>query len=182
MQYAVVVFPEIPTNDIDLVRRQFDPQHSTITPHITLVFPTSPTAGLQQLTEHVQQVVAPWNPFAIRLHGLRRESSHWLVLDVSEGADQIRALHDALYTGPFADSLRRDIPYLPHLTLGVFGPAASPNEAAAAEARWEEAWTAAAQVSLDFTCTIRRICLLAISETRDITTVSEFPFMGSSSP
>jgi 2'-5' RNA ligase len=177
MQFAVVIFPEIPINDIDAVRKRFDPQCGRIAPHITLVFPTSLTFGTEQLSEHLRQIAARWEPFPIRLHGLRREWTHWLVLDVPEGAAQIEGLHDALYTGPLADSLRGDVPYLPHLTLGVFRPTTDPAEASVLETRWKEAWTAASALPLDFTCTVWRISLLAISD-KEIATVREFEFQG----
>ena len=174
MRYAVVIFPNVPTSDIESVRRRFDPQYGRIAPHITLVFPTSLTVGSEQLFGHLRQVAANQEPFAMRLHGLRRESTHWLVLDVAEGAAQIRDLHDALYTGPLAASLRPDIPYLPHLTLGVFGRAANQTEPPSEETRWQEAWNAATELSLDFACIVRRISLLTIAETQDIAIAGEF--------
>ena len=174
MRNAVVIFPDVPTSNIESVRRRFDPQYGRIAPHITLVFPTSLTVASEQLFGHLRQVAAHHEPFPIRLHGLRRESTHWLVLDVSEGAAQIRDLHDALYTGPLATSLRPDIPYLPHLTLGVFGGTANEASPLSAETRWQEAWSAATELSLDFACIVRRISLLTIAGTQDIAIASEF--------
>ena len=174
MRYAVVTFPDVPTRGIESVRRRFDPQHGRVAPHITLVFPTSLTVASEQLFGHLRQVAAHHEPFPIRLHGLRRESTHWLVLDVAEGATQIRDLHDALYTGPLAASLRQDIPYLPHVTLGVFGRAATQTTPSSAETRWQEAWTAATELSLDFACMVRWVSLLTIAETQDITIAGEF--------
>jgi 2'-5' RNA ligase len=178
MQHAVVIFPQIPTSDIDAIRKRFDPQYGRIAPHITLVFPTSASLPSEQLSEHLRQVASTWVPFPIRLHGIRRESVHWLVLDVPEGADQIRALHDELYTGPLAGSMRRDIPYTPHLTLGVFSPVANQVEVASAELRWNEAWTAAVALRVDFVTTVGRVSLLTIAETQEITTACEFAFGG----
>jgi len=43
--------------------------------------------------------------------------AHCVFLVADEGANEIVALHDALYTGPLASELRTDVPYIPHVTI-----------------------------------------------------------------
>ena len=49
------------------------------------------------------------------------ETYVYLVPDAGNGA--LIRLHDYLYSGPFAEVLRLDLPYVPHITLGRFGEA-----------------------------------------------------------
>lgn len=37
---------------------------------------------------------------------------------MEQGKEQIEELHDKLYTGPLLPLLRKDIPYIPHVTVG----------------------------------------------------------------
>lgn len=42
----------------------------------------------------------------------------YLFLEMEQGKEQIEELHDKLYTGPLLRLLRKDIPYIPHVTVG----------------------------------------------------------------
>ncbi|MDM5194062.1 hypothetical protein QUG02_13900 [Bacillus hominis] len=42
----------------------------------------------------------------------------YLFLEIEQGKEQIEELHDKLYTGPLLPFLRKDIPYIPHVTVG----------------------------------------------------------------
>lgn len=94
-------------------------------PHVTLVFPTDaadPTAA----TSHLATVAAETAPFDVVfratlpwLDKYTAETFVYLVPDQGNGA--LILLHDRLYSGPFAEVLRVDLPYVPHVTLGRFG-------------------------------------------------------------
>ena len=44
---------------------------------------------------------------------------HYVFLLAEEGHQELLALHDALYDGILAGHRRRDIPFVPHLTVGA---------------------------------------------------------------
>ncbi|MBI1847121.1 MAG: 2'-5' RNA ligase family protein [Candidatus Rokubacteria bacterium] len=90
--------------------------------HFTLVF------GIDGVEEaayraHVRAVVGGERaiPFTCRralIHPSDRGDYHaFLVPD--EGRAAIARLHDRLYTGPLAPCLRRDLPYVPHITVAA---------------------------------------------------------------
>jgi chloramphenicol 3-O phosphotransferase len=125
MQTAVVAYPDVPEGDrtwIEGIRKKHDPQSNVIAAHFTLVFPAD--IGAAAVAEHVALVLANVRqvPFvltravAVR-HDQRRGGQVFLV--PSEGAKEIRALHERLYTGPLEPHVRRDISFTPHLTVAA---------------------------------------------------------------
>ena len=95
-----------------------------IGPHITLVFPTS-AATETEATSHLTTVAGEAGPvdlvFRCTLPVKDAPSGKTFVYLVpDEGFSNLVRLHDRLYTGPFAETLRLDLPYLPHITLGRF--------------------------------------------------------------
>ncbi|MCP4567450.1 MAG: 2'-5' RNA ligase family protein, partial [FCB group bacterium] len=54
----------------------------------------------------------------------------FLFLVPDEGFSQIIKLHDDLYTGIMSNHLRLDIPFTPHMTVGIFDDAKTCKEAA----------------------------------------------------
>lgn len=123
MRAYVVAFPAFAEEDrvrIAAIRDRHDRLAAKIAPHVTLVFATGvlDPAGLAR---HVASIERP-APFPCVFRRTRvehdpftGESCVFLVAD--EGARQIVALHDALYTGPLAGELRADLPYHPHVTV-----------------------------------------------------------------
>ncbi|NQW11115.1 MAG: 2'-5' RNA ligase family protein [Alphaproteobacteria bacterium] len=95
-----------------------------IGPHVTFVFPTE-AATETGATSHLATVAGEIGPLALSFRcalpvkdTLSGETYVYLVPD--EGLSGLVRLHDRLYTGPFAETLRLDLPYLPHITLGRF--------------------------------------------------------------
>ncbi|MDF1794617.1 MAG: 2'-5' RNA ligase family protein [Thalassobaculaceae bacterium] len=95
--------------------------------HVTLVFPTEVTDPTSA-TSHLATVAAETAPIELSfraampwLDKFSGETYVYLVPDAGNGA--LIRLHDYLYSGPFADVLRLDLPYVPHITLGRFGEA-----------------------------------------------------------
>lgn len=120
MQYAVVFFPSIQSQELDDFRGKFDPKSTLIPPHITLVFPVSGEIGQDSLIKHIQESIASIKPFGITLEGTHLASDNYLYLLVSKGNEKIVELHDRLYTGVLAPYLRTDLEFIPHLTIGYF--------------------------------------------------------------
>ncbi len=95
--------------------------------HITLVFPTD-ASDVSTATSHLATVAGSTAPVDLAFRAttpvfdpLSKETYVYLVPD--EGNSALIRLHDRLYSGPFADELRLDLPYTPHVSLGRFGEA-----------------------------------------------------------
>lgn len=125
MALLAVAFPKLAAGDLRWIqglRQVHDPaQHARVEPHLTLVFPTDGVPE-HEFVAHVQGVAAGTPPFEFALcHAVAIEdgvTDEWHVFLVPEdGSEALIALHDRLYTGPLAPHLRRDLPFLPHLTV-----------------------------------------------------------------
>lgn len=125
MALAIVAFPEIPASErawMEGLRRTHLPSpDSDIAPHVTLVFPAAFNAG-DDLTMHMLGVAGSTQPFdavfRIASPVVDPLRGGWTVqLLPDEGLSKLMRLHDFLYTGPVADHLSLDIPYVPHMTL-----------------------------------------------------------------
>lgn len=118
--YVVVHLLRLPEEPIGSFRRAHDPTADLIGPHVTLVFPVPVVIGGDAIREHVRDVVSRTPSFDIRLRGLEEWWDHWLFLHVADGREEVVALHDALYSGVLRPYLRTDLPYVPHVGLGLF--------------------------------------------------------------
>jgi 2'-5' RNA ligase len=123
--YAVVAFPRFKAADADWVeeiRRQHDPLCSLIPAHFTLVFPARVSAAV--VVAAAKRVIAGATSFAVELtraaaHRDAGASRSHVFLVPSSGGDQIQQLHAALYDGDLRAHLDAEIPYVPHVTVGV---------------------------------------------------------------
>jgi 2'-5' RNA ligase superfamily len=126
MSLLVITYPQLSPKDyawIQSLRSQNDPQYGLVEPHITLVFPTADISQTD-LVDHViaQTTAVGCIDFSIHCAMPVKESVGFdthLFLVPDQGFSQIVKLHDTLYTGPLASSLRLDIPYIPHITIGA---------------------------------------------------------------
>ena len=109
---------------IEAIRREHDPQSGMVRAHFTLVFGCDAVA-VDDYARHVRDVSrsTPAVSFDCRYAMLNADARSGLVyvyLVPDEGYSGLSRLHDALYRGPLARHLRMDIPFVPHITLGVF--------------------------------------------------------------
>lgn len=116
MLRAIHIFPELENDKIiSDIRRQYDPLHQLIAPHVTVVFPFESDLTTEALIEHMQSVIHT-SPFEMVLSKVEAVEQY-LFLMVQKGNDEIRSLYDALHTGILSDlETRKD--YLPHVTIG----------------------------------------------------------------
>lgn len=125
MALAVVNYPTLSDEDvgwIQSVRQEHDPlYYDVIDPHISLVFPID---GVDETTfiEHVGREARSASPFDVVFRcailgdpDFQDHAHAFLVPD--EGFSDVVRLHDHLYTGPLADFLRLDQPFLPHVGI-----------------------------------------------------------------
>lgn len=116
---AVHLFPKFPNQAvIDQLRSTYDPLFDLIEPHITLVFPFESDLSTKQVDRHLHNVTASHSSFHIKLQCITGWEEQYLFVNVKQGNDDIISLHDRLYSGILAPFLKRDITYLPHMTVG----------------------------------------------------------------
>lgn len=121
-----LAYPDLDPSDIERIER-FRAIHDTakadmVRAHVTLMFAMDPMRVSAHF-DHFEQVASTVAPirFHCRYAMLGRDHSapvFHVFLVPDDGFAAISRLHDQLYTGPFADLLRLDIPYVPHITLG----------------------------------------------------------------
>jgi len=124
MYYVLLYYPRFDRKteeDIEVFRREYDPFADFWKPHIPFIFPV-PCNEIEEekLVEHIETVLKSWKPFHIHIGGFAKSWDHWLFLLLKEGNREAIALHDELYTGILAPFLRRDIEYIPHISIGLF--------------------------------------------------------------
>lgn len=100
---AVVYFPKVNLDQINLFRKKYDPLWEIIPPHITLVAPVD--ISEKQLFQHLEKVAQKLSAFSIILNGLTKADDDYLFLN-------------QLYTGILASY--HPSSFVPHLTLGKF--------------------------------------------------------------
>jgi 2'-5' RNA ligase len=125
IQTAIVAYPEISEPDrawIEGIRSVHDPLSNVIAAHFTLVFPADIAAGV--VAEHAAVALADFRRVrfvltrAVAVRAFQGRGGHAFLIP-TEGARDITALHDSLYAGPLEPHWRRDIPFVPHLTVGA---------------------------------------------------------------
>jgi 2'-5' RNA ligase len=157
MVYALVHYPNVDTQRINLLRKKYDPQFDLIEPHLTLMFPVPESIGENNLLHHLQCVLSSRQPFPIHLRGFQKSWDDYLFLMVQEGNVDIIGLHSEIYTGVLADYRKADIRFVPHLTLGVF--ANNENE-------YSEALEEAKRLDLDYRCVVDKVHLVKVNNDR----------------
>ncbi len=116
-RYAVVIFPEADTRDVEDFRTQWDPQASTVAAHVTLAFPFDWPGTLDELVTGLAPVAAAYREFPLSLEDARIWADEYVFLLAAQGNDEIATLHRALYTGPLAH-LPTPSTFIPHMTIG----------------------------------------------------------------
>ncbi|MGG0239640.1 2'-5' RNA ligase family protein [Bacillus rhizoplanae] len=104
--------------EIEELRRKYDPLFGLISPHITLVFPFMSEVSNENLKKHIETNVSNMNSFHITLSPMVTNAEEYLFVLIEEGKGNIIELHDKLYTDFLQTFLRKEIPYIPHITVG----------------------------------------------------------------
>jgi 2'-5' RNA ligase len=105
---------------IDNIRNAYDPLVDLFQPHITLVFPFESGYGLEELKEHMKNVLEGVKTFNLVMNHIvpNQAGGNYLFLTVTEGTDEIKRIHDRLYAGILESYYKKELPYMPHLTVG----------------------------------------------------------------
>jgi hypothetical protein len=117
----VVAKPEFGKAELEWLKKLRETKaHSVGTPYFTLVFPGADY--VPDVVKHVEAVCAftPRIRFCLRSAMMVPEhQTGWfhVFLVPDEGFSTIIRFHDRLHVGPLACCLRRDAPYIPHMTV-----------------------------------------------------------------
>ena len=115
-QFAVVSYVHGPLSRfVDGLRCELTPgcPHKA---HVTVLGPRSLSIPIGEAIEDCRQIVSSFHPFLVRIRTVNLfQSTHVLKLEVEEGANELRTLHDLLGTCPFEGEDK--FPYTPHITL-----------------------------------------------------------------
>ncbi len=126
MALLVVGYPTLEAADyrrIQAFRADHDPQFRIVAPHFTLVFPVE-NVSEETLIAHVRRIAKPHPKIGFALRSAKLmpqmpgEESAPIFLVPDEGHGTLVQLHAQLYSGPLAEHLRHDIPFVPHITIG----------------------------------------------------------------
>ncbi|SMC20383.1 2'-5' RNA ligase superfamily protein [Andreprevotia lacus DSM 23236] len=123
---SIAIYPRLPGDAaIEALRWKYDHLADKVAYHVTLVFPFASDLGVGELGAHVRQACAGVAPFALSLGPAIVQDDGVVMLPVDEGATQIAALHQRLYSGPLAAFLDLRFSYRPHVTIGRCADAAA---------------------------------------------------------
>jgi 2'-5' RNA ligase len=135
--FALVAFPSLEASDrqwIESIRAKHDPQARRIGAHFSLVFPT--VLSRRSIEGQAARVAGVTEPvrFVLRRAGVVPDAigGGCVFLMPEEGRDQITQLHDRLYEGALHPHLRKDVAFMPHVTIAA-RPTIEPLDALAAE-------------------------------------------------
>jgi 2'-5' RNA ligase len=119
------------------------------------MFPVPESIGEHNLVHHLVSVLSGRQPFPIHLQGFQKSWDDYLFLMVQEGSADIIDLHRKIHTGVLADYRKEAIPFVPHLTLGVFAKNANEYAKAVEEAR---------RLDLDYRCVLDQAHLVKVND------------------
>lgn len=152
---SILIFPKFKNiEEIEKLRKKYDPLVNCIGPHITLVFPFVSEISTSELEKHLKSKLRRIGPFKIRLQEITGTVDRFLFLNVKEGNDRLIELHDKLYANILEEYKDNTYTYVPHVTIGKFN---NENE-------FEQALRETKDFDFIFTSTINEITVELIDE------------------
>jgi len=132
VSYAVVAIPPAADmTDLELVRREHDPQFDLIPAHVTIVFPFQSTWPDDKLRARVEQRIGGLPACSLHLAGVTVHNETYVFLEVDRGRDCLAELHEGLHDGLVEARSTRRRPFVRHLTIGRLPSARRTHEVAA---------------------------------------------------
>ena len=120
---ALVIFlPTQAAQVVNIWRRRYDPYIAEVDPHITLAYPPFvPETTWPSVRPAVQSVIGQFSSFSIQLRrtGVFTQPAHVLWLQ-PENSAILEHIHAALKTALPEFITSRELPFVPHVTLGFF--------------------------------------------------------------
>ena len=168
MFYALISYTNLESEALNNFRRKYDPWVDLIKDHLTLIFPIADSIDLDNLVNHIQDIITDKKPFDIHISGLEKSWDNFLLLTLKEGKNDVIRLHDQLYTGLLAPYLRTDIQFIPHIGLGLFVKddydIVDPKEITLDEIRFKKAFDEAQKLKFDFWRKVEKLTLVKVDE------------------
>ncbi|MFC1564758.1 2'-5' RNA ligase family protein [candidate division KSB1 bacterium] len=170
MYFGLVYFPENYCREIDRIRKKYDPTFDLIKPHITVMFPVPGSAGEERVRQHVKNILAKWKPFSIRAGCLERSWDNWLLLTLRDGSEKVIELYRYIYTGLLSDYCRRDIEFVPHISLGLFikdraeYKLKDPQKVELDKEKFDKVYTEARALNLTFESMVDKLHLIELND------------------
>jgi hypothetical protein len=120
MYFGLVHYPQIEHEGFQSFRQKYDPYHTLLPEHVTFIHPVPESLGRENVEAHIEKVLLQWKAFKVHFCALEKTWDHWMYLGAMEGHDLVVELHDQLYKGILSPHLRKDLPFYPHIGLGLF--------------------------------------------------------------
>ena len=121
---TIMIFPECDhMEDIEKIRKSYDPLYGLVRPHITLVFPFQDAISNEELRRRMEKALKDSKPFQLELQNTAMQKDvygNFLFLKIKEGEQAIVELHQKLYQSIFKEDVSGQ-PYVPHMTIGNLG-------------------------------------------------------------
>jgi hypothetical protein len=182
MYYSVVYFLNIDKSKIDGIRKKYDPTFNLIDAHMTIVFPVPDSISEEEIIRHINNKLAGQKSFNVHISGFEKSWDNWLFLCLKDGRSEMVKLHDKLYKGILAPLLRKDIEYIPHISLGLFSKKntdydlKNPTVGIFDDELYGKALGEAGQVGLDYKSIVNKVSLIKIDDAfTKVSLVHEFP-------
>jgi len=185
MYYALVHYSQIIHEDFQSFRRRYDPYAALLPEHITFIHPVPESIGRTKLEKHIENVIGSWKPFKAHFCSLEKTWDHWMYLGAKEGHDLVVELHDKLYEGILSPYLREDLPFYPHIGLGLFSKEGYDFDNPTAkltldEEKYRQARKEFVDLRFDLWCTIDKLTLVKVNaEYTECTDIRSFMIQNS---
>jgi 2'-5' RNA ligase len=169
MFYGLVHFPDIDYSKINQLRNKYDPTCRIIDPHITIMFPLPASVGETDLIQHLTTVLKSVTSFSIHMAGFIKSWDHWLFLTLREGNSEVIQLYDQIYSGVLSSYKRSDIPFIPHIGLGLFTKKGAdyslldPQKVELDQKRYNKALREAESLDLNYKSVLDKVSLLKLN-------------------
>ncbi|MGL4450067.1 MAG: 2'-5' RNA ligase family protein [Sarcina sp.] len=124
MKRCIMIFLKFDNIDIiEGIRKKYDPTFNFVEPHITLVFPFESDLTKKEIEEHMNNVLKGTKKFKVELQDVvsKKSFGNYIFLEVKKGVENLRELHEKLYTGilkKFLLTWLDDVKFIPHMTVG----------------------------------------------------------------
>jgi hypothetical protein len=168
MYFGLVHYPQIEHSGFHNFRHRYDPYANLLPVHVTFIHPVPESIGREKLERHIETVIDSWKSFKVHFCLVEKTWDHWLYLGAKEGHSEVVDLHDQLYKGILSPHLREDLPFYPHIGLGLFSKEAYDFDNPTAqltldEKRFNKARREFEDLGTDIWCTIDRLTLVKIN-------------------
>lgn len=121
----ILIFPKFKNiYKLQEIRAKYDELANILPPHITLAFPFKNNITNRMLKRKLEQVVNGIKPFRIKCKGITfcedvKIGKYYIFLDIIDGNNEIRNLHDKIYEKILCNDKGKEYDYIPHITLGT---------------------------------------------------------------